>query len=95
MQTIFTATARVTDWKALQQVNRDTLVGLAREAGALHYRVYRNAHDASQVLILATLPDADALADLALALSARMGPLAAGGEADSRAWMPTDWDGIA
>ena len=95
MPLVFTATARVTDWKALRQLNRDALVGLARDAGASRYRIYRNAHDASRVLVVAELPDVEALPDLAAALRMHMGTLAVSGPADDQAWLPLDWDGIA
>jgi hypothetical protein len=94
MALILTATARVTDWKALQQLNQHALVDLARTVGASRYQIYRNAHDAARVLVVAELPDGEALAELATALATQLRTLAASGPADDQAWLPLDWDGI-
>ena len=94
MPVVLTATARVRDWKALRRVNRDRLVRLAREAGATRFRLYRNAHDAARVLIVAELPDEDSLRELACQVSAQVGALPGGGPTDECVWESIDFEGI-
>jgi hypothetical protein len=94
MPVLLTAVITTKNWKALRERNREALLGQARRIGATRYRIYRNVHDASQALIVAELPDDDALRELRRALSEQVGALAAGSGADERAWEPTGWEGI-
>jgi len=57
MPVLFTAIITTNDWKALRERNRAILVVQAQWAGAIRYRIYRNVHDASQVLMIAEFPD--------------------------------------
>ena len=91
MPVLFTAIITTNDWKALQEWSRTILVAQAQLAGAIGYRMYRNLHDASQVLIIAELPDDDALRELRRALYEQVGALAAGDSAD---WEPSGWESI-
>jgi len=87
MVVILTALARTRDWRAFGRLNRDRLVERAREAGATRYRVYRDANDAAGLLVLAELPDHEAVAEV-------LGALLDGGVSDERVWEPTDLEGI-
>jgi len=94
MAVLFTLMGRITDWKALQRFNRETMLSQAREAGATRYQIYRNAHDASQLLIVAELPDHDALAEIGEALSRHLAPLLDDGTVDEQVWEPTNSDSM-
>jgi hypothetical protein len=94
MAVLLTAIITTKDWKMLRERNREVLVGQAQQAGAIRYRIYRNVHDASQVLIIAELPDDDALQELRQVLSEQVGTLATGNHSDDRTWEPTGWEGI-
>lgn len=86
MAVMATWTGRVRDWRALRQLNHETLVAHAREIGATRYRLYRNLRDASELLLVAELPNEDAVRELARALSASLGALVEGGSPDDRTW---------
>jgi hypothetical protein len=94
MSVLFTAIITTNDWKALQKQNQAILVVQAQQAGAIRYRIFRNVHDASQVLMIAEFPDDDALHELRRALYQQIGALAAGGCSDERTWEPTGWESI-
>jgi hypothetical protein len=94
MAVLLTAIITTKDWKMLRERNREVLVGQAQQAGAIRYRIYRNVHDASQVLIVAELPDDDALRELRRALCEQVGTLAVGNHSDERTWEPTGWESI-
>ena len=94
MSVLFTAIITTNDWKALRERNRAILVEQAQQAGATRYRIYRNVHDAAQVLLIAELPDDDALRELRRALCEQVGTLAVGGRSDERIWEPTGWESI-
>lgn len=94
MAVVLTLMARVKSWKALQRLNRETLLGQAREAGATRYRVYRNAMDASQVLVIAEFPDYEAVREMSRASGEHSGVLWADGAWDDRVWETTEFDGI-
>lgn len=94
MPVVYTIMARVTDWQALRRLHGETLIGRAREVGALGYRVYRNVHDASQMLVVAELPDHEAVRELEPHLAAALGALRAGGGVDDRVWEAADVAGI-
>ena len=95
MSVLFTAIITTNDWKALRERNRAILAVQAQQVGAIRYRIYRNVHDASQVLMIAEFPDDDALHELRLALYEQIGVLAAGGYPDERTWEPTGWEDIS
>ena len=75
MALILTVTARVRDWQALRALHREGLVEQARLARASRLRSFRDIHDASRLLVLLELPDADALREASRALLALLGPL--------------------
>jgi phosphopantetheinyl transferase len=92
MAIILTVVATSRDWRALRAWTRDVLAVEARQARATRYRTYRNSYDASQLLILAELPDAEALWALHLAFGGgeRSPPLAAA--PTEQTWEPTGWE---
>jgi len=51
-----TLIVRVKDWQALARLNDTQVLAQAQRSGVSRYRVYRNAHDASQVLFIFELP---------------------------------------
>jgi len=94
MSVLFTAIITTNDWKTLRERNRAILVEQAQQAGATRYRIYRNVHDAAQVLMIAELPDDDALRELRRALCEQVATLAVGNHSDERTWEPTGWESI-
>lgn len=93
MPILFTAIAITKEWKTLRQRNHEVLIDQAQQAGAIHYQIYRNIHDASQMLIVAELPDEEALRELRRALTEHVSALLEGSRSDERMWEPTGWDG--
>ena len=57
MAVTFTSIVNIKDWKALQELNRETLVNQADKIGATYFQIYRNLNDVSQMLIIAEFPD--------------------------------------
>lgn len=92
MAVILTVVATSKDWRALRAWSREVLAEGARQAGATRCRTYRNVYDASQLLIVAELPDAEALWALRLAIDGgeRSPPL--GDTPSEQAWEPTGWE---
>ena len=78
MSVVFTTIASVKDWSALRRLNRETLIRQAREAGATQYRLLRNVNDASEVIVLAELPDYEAAQELGKIVAVEMAPLLEG-----------------
>ena len=91
---VLTSLAHVKDWRTLRQLNREMLVACARAAGAIRYRVYRNAKDASHLLVLAELPDHEAAQELARAVGAQLGALPGSPAPNDMEWEATDLDAI-
>lgn len=94
MSVLFTVVVTTRDWRALRERHREVLVKRARLSGALRYQVYRNVHDAAQALIIAELPDDDALRELRHALGEEVGALLAARDADERTWELIGWEEI-
>lgn len=94
MAIVLTWIARVTDWRALQRLNRETLLDRAREAGARRYQLYRNVKDASQLLVVAELLDYEAAHELGRAVEDQLGGVLIGEAADDRMWEATGLEGI-
>ena len=94
MTVLLTVVAEVKDWQVLRALNRDVLLTRARELGATHYRLYRDALDASRALIIADLPDDEALRDLASGLDEQLRSPNKGEILVEGYWEPTDLEGI-
>jgi hypothetical protein len=94
MSVFFTLVVSTRDWKTLRERNREILVEEARQAGATRFQTYRNVHDASRALIVAELPDDDALRELRRALCEQVDSLGAGDYPDESTWEPTGWESI-
>src|SRR5262245_1115197 len=94
MPMLLTVMARTTDWRAVEMVHREWLIDCARANGATHLRLYRNAKDAAQVLLLAELPDHEAVQNLVRAVGTRLGDLIVGGVPDDRLWETTVGEGL-
>lgn len=94
MPVTFTSIVNIKDWKALQELNRETLVNQADKIGATRFQIYRNLNDASQMLIIAEFPDYDALREMIKALNKQFETLLTGGLSDDRVWEKTEWEGI-
>ena len=75
---VLTSLARVKNWSAIRRLNGEVLVRFARDLRAVRYRVYRNTRDASQLLLLAELPDHEAVQDLARSVDEQFGAVASG-----------------
>jgi hypothetical protein len=91
---VLTSLARVNNWSTVRRLNGEVLVGFARDLRAIRYRVYRNTRDASQLLLLAELPDHEAVQDLARWVDEHLGAGEAAETPDNREWEVTDLDGI-
>ena len=94
MSLLLTVIVATRDWKTLREQNQAILVSQAQQAGAIRYQVYRNVHDASQALIIAELPDDDALRELRRVLCEQIGALSANSHLDEHIWEPTGWEVI-
>ncbi len=94
MAVVFLGHARIADWDALLALHRGTLLDLATTLGAAHYRVYRNAHDSAEVLVVAELPDPEAAQALLAGLHDTLGGLARHPGLRDSTWEPVAWDGI-
>lgn len=94
MPVTFTSIVNIKDWKALQELNRETLVNQADKIGATRFQIYRNLNDASQMLIIAEFPDYDALREMIKALNEQFEARLTGGFSDDRVWEKTEWEGI-
>jgi hypothetical protein len=92
MTILFTATARIKDWKALQALHREILVGQAKRVRASQFRIFRNVNDASRMLVILEMADYDSLRELSLALLEVISPLLGSGPADDGYWEPTGWE---
>lgn len=94
MPVTFTSIVNIKDWKALQELNRETLVNQADKIGATRFQIYRNLNDVSQMLIIAEFPDYDALREMIKALNKQFETLLTSGFSDDRVWEKTEWEGI-
>jgi len=94
MAVTFTSIVNIKDWKALQELNRKTLVNQADKIGATYFQIYRNLNDVSQMLIIAEFPDYDTLREMIKALNKQFETLLAGDLSDDRVWEKTEWEGI-
>lgn len=94
MTVILTATARTRNWRAFDALNRARLVDRAREAGATRYRVYRDARDAAELLVVVEFPNQDSVFEVGRDIAELIEALLGGGASDDRVWEPTDLDGI-
>ena len=94
MSVVMTSIGRTRDWRALEALNRECLVERARAAGATSYRVYRNARDAAELLLVAEFPDHASVGEAGRALAGQLGALLEGGASDDRVWERTDLAGI-
>jgi hypothetical protein len=91
MPVMLTVVARVKDWRRLQGLNQQVWVDQAAAAGAARWHIYRNAHDAAQMLLVAEFPDHDALQEINRAVSSALGPLLAAGALEDGCWESTGW----
>lgn len=89
MPLLLTVMARTTDWRAVEAAHRTWLLACARANGATYVGLYRNAKDAAQVLLIAELPDHEAVQNLVRAASTQLGELLVRGSADDRLWETT------
>jgi hypothetical protein len=64
MAVVLTARFRVSNWQAFRRLSDETLIHFARAAGAQRYRLFRNAHDAAEALLLVEAASLDALRPL-------------------------------
>jgi len=92
MSILFTAIATITDWKILRQHSREVLIDQAQQAEAIHFQIYRNIHDASQMLILVELPGDDELQELRRTLCEHISTLLEDNRSDERIWEPAGWE---
>jgi hypothetical protein len=88
---MLTVVARVKDWRRLQGLNQLVWVDQAAAAGAARWHIYRNAHDAGQMLLVAEFPDHEALQDFSRAIANALRPLLAGGALDDGCWESAGW----
>jgi hypothetical protein len=91
MPVMLTVVARVKDWRRLQGLNEQAWVDRAAAAGAARWHIYRNAHDAGQMLLVAEFPDHEALQDFSLAITNALRPMLAGGALEDGCWESTGW----
>jgi hypothetical protein len=68
MLVVLTTVFRVKNWQAFRYLSDQTLLSHARAAGATRYRIYRNANDAAEALLIAEVSSYDAIAQIRSAL---------------------------
>ena len=91
MPVILTVVARVKDWRGVQALNQQVWVDQAAATGAARWHIYRNAHDAGQMLLVAEFPDHDALQEVSQAVTQALRPLLAAGALEDGCWESTGW----
>jgi hypothetical protein len=89
MPIIFTTITRVKDWQKLREIYHAVLLSRAQPAGAKCVQVLRDLHDSSQALLIAELPDQDAVCEWRLALEAHLAPALSEVQLDARVWEAT------
>jgi len=95
MAVVLTFVVRIRDWKRLQALSRDTLIGRAREVGATQYQIYRSTTDAAELLLMAELPDHDAACEMRQTLYVELAGLLASRQPDDRLWEACGWESLA
>src|SRR5258708_7561320 len=91
MPVMLTLVARGKDWKRLQALNEQDWVDRAQGMGAGRWQIFRNAHNAGQMLLLAEFPDHEALREISQAVTQALEPLLAGDGAQDGCWEVTGW----
>ena len=85
MTVLVVTTARVKDWKALQNAWRATFEVQAHRIKSARIQLYRNAYDASQALLVIELPDLERLSEIGEIISEAMRAQLKGA-CDERIW---------
>jgi hypothetical protein len=89
MTVTFTSIIRIRDWRRLGEIDHTALRRRSQQAGAQGVQVLRDIHDPSQALVIAELPDQDAVCDWRMALEEHLAPALAEVHLDARAWETT------
>jgi hypothetical protein len=94
MSVIFTAVAKVKDWRALQKLDEKIIRDELQAIGAVGYEIYRNTHDASQALLLIELPDQDDIHHVRATVYEALNGLDKVRVTDEWVWEATGWEPI-
>jgi hypothetical protein len=94
MTVVTTFTAHVKDWQALQSLHRETLIDWARKLGATRYRVFRNASDAAEVLVMIELTSHEDAREMTQIVGAQLLPILARDVRLAHIWEPMEWEEI-
>jgi hypothetical protein len=92
MAVVLTFVARVRDWKRLQAIHREKLFDRAQAVGARRYQIYRNTADASEVLLVAELPNQDAAGEIGQVVWEELAGLLEGRPPDEKFWEACGWE---
>lgn len=95
MPIIYTASARLKDWKGLRDLHEHVLLARAQQCGAQRYALYRNVNDAAQVLLLAEFAEADGLREFLGTWFEDASVFLGNVTANDSVWEPLGWEVIA
>jgi hypothetical protein len=97
MAVVLTARFLVSDWRALQRLSDELLIHYAYAAGAQRYRLFRNAYDAAEALLLVEVaslevlrPLRDVLLRQEIALSSGLAPDSRRAPTAGQFWEPSE-----
>ncbi len=94
MSVIFTAVAKVKDWRALQKLDEEVFRDELQAIRAMGYQIYRNTHDASQALLWLELPDQDDIHHVRAIVFEALNGLDKVSVTDEGVWEATGWEPI-
>jgi hypothetical protein len=94
MAVVTTFTAHIRDWKALQSLHRETLIDWARKLGATRYRVFRNASDAAEVLVMVELTSYEDAQEMVQVVGTQLLPILVRDVRPADIWEPIGWEEI-
>jgi hypothetical protein len=94
MAVVTTITAHVQDWKAFQNLHRETLLEWVRKMGATRYQIFRNATDATEAMVIVELASYEDAQEMARIVSAQLLPILAREIRFADIWEPMGWEEI-
>jgi hypothetical protein len=94
MTIVATFTAQVKDWKALQNLHSEALIGWARKLGATRYQVFRNASDAAEALVMVELASYEDAQEMVQIVHTQLLPILVRDVRIADIWEPMGWEEI-
>jgi hypothetical protein len=94
MTVVTTFTAHIKDWKALQILHSEILIDWARKMGATRYRIFRNAADAAEALVMVELTSYEDAQEMIQIVGAQLLPILVRNVRLADIWEPMGWEEI-